>query len=238
MKKQRKQFLILIVVLAALAGVYFGVGSYNEKQAEAEAEAEAEAARRETIALVDAQASEIIGFEFVSGGETLRFELAGESEGASAGEGAGESEGEGEGEGDAWIYPADAALDIDEDTVAGMLSDLCALTADEKLDDPEDAGEYGFDAPTNVISYTTASGTKTLTLGMENPVTGQYYVKTSDSDDIYLIPATLAMSFGRTLDEMVTEEAETTGAGVQEDAGGQADAEGQATTGVQEGADG
>lgn len=69
-----------------------------------------------------------------------------------------------------------------------------------------DTAEYGFDAPVNVITFTTAAGKTTLTLGMENPVTGQYYLQKDGGGEIYLIPSTLEAGFSTTLDEMVKAE--------------------------------
>ncbi|MDR1815711.1 MAG: DUF4340 domain-containing protein [Clostridiales Family XIII bacterium] len=45
-----------------------------------------------------------------------------------------------------------------------------------------------------------------MTLGMENPVTGQYYLQKDGGGEIYLIPSTLEAGFSTTLDEMVKAE--------------------------------
>ena len=69
----------------------------------------------------------------------------------------------------------------------------------------ENAGElseYGFDKPGNIITFTTAEGTKTLTIGMENPVTGQYYVKIDGEDTLYLVSGSFPSVFSKSLEEL------------------------------------
>jgi hypothetical protein len=160
-------------------GAYFGIKTYNETRVEQEKE--------DVITLVSAQESDITAVEYVNGGETLRFER---------------------GDGDAWIYADDETLNIDGSEISAMLSYLCGLTADEKLEGVDDASQYGFSDPTNVITYTTAAATQTLQIGMENPVTGQYYAKT-DGNDIYLISSSVVSSFDKTLDDLIVEETES-----------------------------
>ena len=61
-----------------------------------------------------------------------------------------------------------------------------------------------------MITVTTADGTDTFEIGMENTVTGQYYLQKNEEDILYLIPGSFPSVFEKTLEDLeaVSEETE------------------------------
>lgn len=183
MQKQKKQMIAVIVVLILFAGAYIGMHFFNEKQAEKETAKE----EAEKIYVTDVSEKDIKAFSYQNGNETLSFTK----------------------NKDTWTSENDDTLDMDENTISTMLGNITKLEAEEKMDASEDLSEYGFDTPTNVITFTTDSKTTTLVIGMKNDITGQYYVKKDDEDTLYLVSAAMPNAFEKALEDLVVEDTET-----------------------------
>lgn len=180
MQKQKKQFVIALILLILCAAALLGVKLYNQKQEEKK-DAEAEASK---IVVTDLNTDDITAFSYQLNGETLSFTK----------------------EGDSWIYDGDAGIDIDEDIIDTMLNKVTAITAEEEISEYEELSDYGLDQPSNTITLTTASGVTTLYLGNENEILSQYYLKISDSDIVYLVNASINGHFEKTIDDLRAEE--------------------------------
>ncbi|MDR1833045.1 MAG: DUF4340 domain-containing protein [Propionibacteriaceae bacterium] len=182
MTKNARTLIIGAAVLALFAGGYFALSAYNQQVAADEAAAEAAA----TVYAIDIPATDVIAFSYLSEGQTLAFTKSGEN----------------------WVYDADASIDIDESAVATMLGNLNPLTATQALV-PDSSVDYGFDSPTNTITVTTADGATIVTIGIENPLTGDYYVKTGAGEQIFLVGSSLVTAFGQTVADITAEPEET-----------------------------
>lgn len=184
MEKQKKQLLILGIVLLVLVGVYAGIRVYNDKQSEKEAAA----AEAETVSVTDLAVEDVTAFSYMLDGEKLSFTK----------------------NGDAWQYDGDTNLNLDESALETMLSKVTSITATDSLSEYGDLSEYGLDEPSNVITITTAEGTVTLSVGTKNAITSGYYMMRDDSTTLYLVNATAATGCSRTLDELTAEDTEET----------------------------
>jgi len=186
MKKQQKQLLVLAVCAAVFVGIYFAVGAISDKQAEEE-QAAAEA---DTITICSVDSADISAISFDGAVEFLSFERDGES----------------------WVYVGDKTLDIDESVFDSLLSSFYGLTADSVLEQPNDESEYGFDSPVKTIEFTSSEGITSLTVGMENPVTGQYYLKKSGDERIFIVDSSFVSGFDVTPEDLIVvqEEEEAT----------------------------
>ena len=96
----------------------------------------------------------------------------------------------------------DDSLTLNQTLVGDITDEIASLTADQTVENAGELSEYGFDKPGNIITFTTAEGTKTLTIGMENPVTGQYYVKIDGEDTLYLVSGSFPSVFSKSLEEL------------------------------------
>ena len=180
MKRQRIQFIAVIVVLIGLLAATAGLKLYNKKQEEKK-EAEQEA---ETIYVTQQDVSKITAFSYELNGEQLSFCK----------------------ENDTWVYEGDRSLEMDESKIENMLGVFSNLTASEKIDGASDLNEYGLAAPSDTITFTTDDGITTIYVGNANDMVGGYYVKTGADDTVYLIDTSLASTFSKTAEDLTVEE--------------------------------
>lgn len=184
MNKQKKQFFILVIILVVLGLVYAGIRFYNTKQ-EKKKSAQEDA---ETYHVTQLKSSDITQFSYILNGTTLSFTQ----------------------KGDDWNFDGDATVDIDESAVATMLDAAASITAKEEIANCTDLSQYGLKEPSNVITLQTESGITTLYVGDKNAITSQYYVKTGDSDTVYLMDSSVVTDFTKTVDELTAKKADDT----------------------------
>lgn len=181
MKKQKTQFIILCVVLAVFCGAFFGLKAFNKHQEEKEAQKEED----EKISLTGMDAEKITEFSYRDDGEEITFVK----------------------EDDTWYYQADKSVSIKQTSITSMLSNVETITASRKIEAPEDTGEYGFDEPQNMIRLKGSDQELTITIGMYNSMTSQYYLMLSGDDSVYLVDSTIYSAFQKSVED-VTEEPE------------------------------
>ena len=185
MKKQKIQFIVILIVLAVLIAATFGMKWYN-KNKEEEKTAEEEAS---TIYISKVDVDTITAFSYEVDHVTYTFTK----------------------DGDTWTYDGDTSLDMDEEAIDSMLATLSSLTAIEEISDYTDLTEFGFDQPEDLISYTTSEGSVSLFVGNKNDTLNAYYIISADGGSIYLTETSLADAFSKTIEELtVTEDTEST----------------------------
>ena len=170
MKSKTVKLVSGVAVLAVLFCAYLGVVSYVDSQEKKEAEAQ-----NTSVSLVDIEPENITSVSFLSeDGEQEDFEK----------------------EEDAWSKKGEEDFPVSQDTIDGAVNSLAALEADQELTGPEDLSEYDLDKPQNKIVLTTQDGSETVLLvGMKNEVSGQYYVKKPDKNNVYLVSETVLTPF-------------------------------------------
>ena len=72
-----------------------------------------------------------------------------------------------------------------------------------------DLSEYGLEAPSNTITLTTGDGTTTLLIGNKNDMLSQYYVKTDQSDSIYLAGSAVYITYQKGIADLTAAESTT-----------------------------
>lgn len=170
MKSKTVKLVSGVAVLAVLFCAYLGVVSYVDSQEKKEAEAQ-----NTSVSLVDIEPENITSVSFLSeDGEQEDFEK----------------------EEDTWSKKGEEDFPVSQDTIDGAVNSLAALEADQELTGPEDLSEYDLDKPQNKIVLTTQDGSETVLLvGMKNEVSGQYYVKKPDKNNVYLVSETVLTPF-------------------------------------------
>lgn len=165
MKSKTVKLISGVAVLAVLSGTYIGVTSYVDSQEEKEAEA---ADTSVSVVEMDSEKITSVSFTDTEGAEEV-FEK----------------------DGDNWVKKDEPDFPVSQDTLDGAVNALTALSADQKLEDPEDLSEYDLDKPQNQITLTEEDGNRTvLQVGMKNESSGQYYMKKSEDDkNVYLVSA-------------------------------------------------
>jgi hypothetical protein len=181
-KQNLRKLIAAAVVLVLLVGGYFTLSSYNQQQAGLEALQE----EINKVYVTDVSAGNITAFSYLTSDGTLSFTK----------------------DGDNWTYDGDTTIDIDESAITTLLGNLDHLVATQTVA-PDSGTDYGFDSPTSTISFTTSSGSTTLTVGMENPVSGDYYVKTDAGDTMYLVASASVTAFSQTVADLTVVPEET-----------------------------
>ncbi len=182
MKKQKKQFIILGILLLVCCGLFLGLKFYQEKQQEQQ-QAQEEA---EKITVASLSVEEIQEFSYECQGETLSFV---KKDGV-------------------WYSQADETIAIAQAGITGMLSHFEKVEASQQINAPKDTAQYGFDAPQNVIRLKFNDQELTFTIGMQNQVTSQYYLMVSGDENVYLTDGGMFVAFQRSLEDLKETEPE------------------------------
>lgn len=224
MNKQKRLFIILVVVLIVCLAGYMGLLHYNKYKSD---DSESESTSVEALSI---ESSTVRAFSFDINGEQYTFsrvQAAGDesiedsteeseesiSSGTDSTEGSESSETEAsETEDEQWVCDNDPELKLNTSKITTMLGCITSITASEKFDADTDVSDFGFDTPQNTITMTTDDNTYTIVVGAKNAMLSQYYIKVND--DVYLSSTTIPSQFAVTLDDLIqsddSEDTETT----------------------------
>lgn len=224
MNKQKRLFIILVVVLIVCLAGYMGLLHYNKYKSD---DSESESTSVEALSI---ESSTVRSFSFDINGEQYTFsrvQAAGDESIEDSTEEAGESISSGtdsteesesseteasETEDVQWVCDNDRELKLNTSKITTMLGCITSITASEKFDADTDVSDFGFDTPQNTITMTTDDNTYTIVVGAKNAMLSQYYIKVND--DVYLSSTTIPSQFAVTLDDLIqsddSEDTETT----------------------------
>lgn len=219
MNKQKRLFIILVVVLIVCLAGYMGLLHYNKYKSD---DSESESTSVEALSI---ESSTVRSFSFDINGEQYTFsrvQAAGDKSIEDSTEEAGESISSGtdsteesessETEDVQWVCDNDRELKLNTSKITTMLGCITSITASEKFDADTDVSDFGFDTPQNTITMTTDDNTYTIVVGAKNAMLSQYYIKVND--DVYLSSTTIPSQFAVTLDDLIqsddSEDTETT----------------------------
>ena len=87
-----------------------------------------------------------------------------------------------------WTLADDPDYHLDASACNTMVTALASLNAKRQLT-AQPGEDYGFDAPQLVVNVSAAGERTTLTVGAENPVTGDVYVRREGGDAVYTVDA-------------------------------------------------
>lgn len=189
MNKQKKQFVVVVILMAVCIIGYFCVGKFYKNQEEKESENK-EATAITAFELKDYE--KITAFNYIANGTSIT--LTKDSDGK-------------------WHDSSDASVNISKDSVeTDMLAKLVSVTADEKIAKKDDVSQYGFTiddngnviAETNTIALTDEDNTTyTLYIGKENPYdTSKYYMMVEGDDNIYLVDSDIQTAFSKNVSDI------------------------------------
>ena len=180
MTRQKKQFLVMWILLFLCLAAFFGIRFYTKqaagKEAKEQGSQEIEAASVDTDAL-DA-------FSYESGGTKYAF---------TAGA-------------DGWTCDSDPDRRLDADKITRMLESVKRVTATERIDEYEDLADFGLDEPQLVLSFTCGGRVTSMEIGLYNEMLGGYYLRVDGRDPVYLTDSAIKNAFSKTLDDLTAEE--------------------------------
>lgn len=183
MKKQKRQILILIILLAILGAAFFLIRVRNQK--EAEKPQEEDTAQVKILELVS---DDIVALSYDCDGETYSFEK----------------------KDDVWYLVGEPDRNLTQTTVKAFAMQFCPMEASQVIQSVTDVSQYGFsEESVRKVSASTADATYTILVGDENELTDSYYVMLPDSQDVYVVDSYVISRFDRTPDSYtVVEESE------------------------------
>ena len=219
MNKQKRLFIILVVVLIVCLAGYMGLLHYNKYKSD---DSESESTSVEALSI---ESSTVRSFSFDINGEQYTFsrvQAAGDKsiedstekseESISSGTDSTEESESSETEDVQWVCDNDPELKLNTSKITTMLGCITSITASEKFDADTDVSDFGFDTPQNTITMTTDDNIYTIVVGAKNAMLSQYYIKVND--DVYLSSTTIPSQFAVTLDDLIqsddSEDTETT----------------------------
>lgn len=182
MAKQKKQMLVMVVLLAVCILAYLGIRLYTKNVEKREAEAETEAEAELVVASFDPEA--VTAFSYDVDGTRYAFTK----------------------NGGGWSCDGSPELELDTDSVEAMLESAETVQAAEKLTEYESLADFGLDAPGHTITITCGDSAATLLIGSYNEMLGEYYLMVEGEDTVYLADSTLVSAFSKTPEELVAEE--------------------------------
>jgi hypothetical protein len=175
--KRSKKLIALVVVLVVVAVVYAIIASRNPLYAPTET------VEKETISEIDSDTITQISWQF--GGDKITLVR-----------------------GDAgWAYADDDKFPLNQEKVPDLLSEASKVKATQKLDNPEDLGEYGLTEPSGMITILTSDGNEiNYYVGTQNTVSKEYYFTLNSKDTVYMIPTDLVDTFSIGLFDLIQPE--------------------------------
>lgn len=161
MKTKRHTLIVLLVFVLAAGAALALLTHANQKAEQAASEAE-----DGSIPLLDVTTATLESVSIQYGGETLTLRPSD----------------------DGWTLTEDPAYHLDDSACSTIRTALAGMKAKRQLE-AQPGEDYGFDAPQLVVNVSAAGESTTLTVGAENPVTGDVYVRREGGDAVYTVDA-------------------------------------------------
>jgi hypothetical protein len=177
-----KKLLILLAVVALLAGGYFAAKHFLFDD-----EAEKTDSESETVPVGALQADEVAGILYVCGDETIELRK----------------------DGDTWRLKSDGGFPVKQAYADTMASEAANLEAQRLVsENADDFAQYGLDAPETAFVFTKTDGTQvTFYIGSYNNFGGTYYMNVAGTEKIYLISGEFLDAFDHPLRDLADVEA-------------------------------
>ena len=181
--KRLFKLLSLLVILALLITAFVVYSNYQKKDSDDDGDYE----EVQTIEMLKIDVDSINSIEYTLDDQLVSLKKGEES----------------------WAWADDAEFPMDQEYPEDMASFLSNLTAiREVADTQEGENEYGFDAPTLKVKFTTTSDKEyEYTLGSYNTVADGFYAKITGSNSIYFVSGTASDTFGYYIMDMVESDA-------------------------------
>ena len=161
MKTKRRTLIVLLVFVLAAGAALALLTHANQKAEQAASEAE-----DGSIPLLDGTPATLESVSIQYGGEMLTLRPSD----------------------DGWTLTEDPAYHLDDSACSTIRTALAGMKARRQLE-AQPGEDYGFDAPRIVVNVSAAGESTTLTVGAENPVTGDVYVRREGGDAVYTVDA-------------------------------------------------
>lgn len=179
MKKQKKQMMILLIVLCLFVIGYLGARALANWADEKEAQKRAE----ENIRITFFESTNVTKVAHTYNGETYHFEKNEEDE---------------------WICTEDTSLDIREAALNTMVRKAVLLSAEDKIENVTDLSAFGLAEPKVTFTFYVGENEYTIHIGDFNTVIDlQYLCLDSDLTTVYTVDPNVFTIFQKTLTDLL-----------------------------------
>ncbi len=159
MKKQQRQFLVLIVVLVLLVGGYVGIKVYNAHE-------EAQREEEQKVMLFDLDTDDITAISYVYNTQTYHFVKSGGF----------------------WKCADYPDWVIEQSKLKAMAESMAQLESKGEVVNPTNLGDYGLETPQRMLGFTTEDGeSHTIYVGDYNVTSDIYYIYIDDPAEVHAI---------------------------------------------------
>ena len=169
----KHKLVIVLIVLVLLLDALYLISSYQKKKAETEP-----TVTDSTVDLSVQNLDAVTGITWDYGGDV--FSLSRED--------------------GVWYNAQDDAFPVKQSLADQMLQALGNITSTQVITDVYDYAQYGLESPTMTLTVSLGNGSSDLTIGNQNPLTEDYYIRIDTSKNtVYTISADLikAFSYGK-----------------------------------------
>ncbi len=204
MKKQKRQLVVLLILLVLAIGAWQGLKAYNIKQEEKEAAAS-------TVDILSVATDEITSLTVNNGNGSYQLNYDGSTWSFADWDAISEE-----------LATADSDVtdsvsytgNVSATEIATLTWKLEDVTGSQEIANVTDFTRFGLDEPQISVVVVLADGTEhTLTIGDYNETASVYYLRLDESSSVYAIDSSLYSTFGEvnavSLAEQETEEATT-----------------------------
>lgn len=184
MKKQKKQFLLLVIVLVVFVGAYFGADAYVDFAEQKKAEQEL----LDKVYVTNLEAAQVQAITYDYSGGTYSFVK----------------------QEDTWVYGEDSSLSIIQSYIEAMAQKAAQMEAQSVIREVTELAQYGLEEPSETIRFTAGDDEYELWVGDYNSMSYVYYVcNAADTGVVYAVDGSALGSFNYALEDVIEEE-ETT----------------------------
>ncbi len=173
MKKQPKQLLAMVILLAVLTAGYLGIMWYNQYQSTRENQETEEK-------IVSVSTDEIVKLSYVYEGITYDYE---KTDGV-------------------WQYVQEPDWSMNQLTLENMVDNFTIMTAKNTITGVTDKEQYGLAEPERSVTFATAQESHTFQIGDYNNILSAYYICRPGEDTVYTVTGSVVTAMNKAAEDM------------------------------------
>lgn len=181
MKRQKIQFLVLLLLLVICAAGYFFIKNMDFPDDTEETTIEVEVTKVDTNKITELKyTSETGDLDFIK-------------------------------ENDKWVEAHDKTIAMNQSSITSLLDSISNLSTEDVIDEPEELSVYGSDDSTSNITAILSDGTSVvLTIGDNLTIKDEYYVQLAGDAKVYLIKSNVITAFNKPISDFAEQSTEDT----------------------------
>lgn len=181
MKKKTRTMLIMVLVLVVLVVAYVLLQVHNKKAAETEDSGS------DNYAVTDFDADSITSITYTYDGVTTQFLK----------------------ENDTWVNADDRTMELDQDKVTNLISEVHNISSENQITDVEDLSQYGLAPAVVTVCMKSEDASYTILFGDYNEAIYKNYVSLEGENTVYTTIKAKCNAFEAPVSDFIAVEDET-----------------------------